>query len=622
MLSVPRILMFVIDALLIAAAYLAAFLLRFDMATAAMLEPIVWWTLPVIWACQAACYLALGVNRTVWRYVSLVDVIRLSVAAVAGALLFAVLVNKVFMIGQVPRSIYLLDPLLTVTLLTSARIGRRMLYDSGHTKGAKRVLIYGGGGAGEMIVRDMKRNPYDGYLPLGFIDDDTRKHGRSIHGVKVLGGRAELPAIMAKTRPDEVLLAMPHETSSTIRAVFRALEQFPVPVKTLPNLHELVDRNVGLTDLRSVNLHDLLGRSVVAPDPTPVRDLIRGRVILVTGAGGSIGSELCRQVWALQPRMLIMLERYENALYEIEKELRDRDAGPELVAAIGDVNDRRRVESVLLKYPVEIIFHAAAHKHVPLMEMNPCEAIKNNVLGTRRLGEAAAQYKVERFILISTDKAVNPTSVMGASKRVAELVIQEIASRRGIKFGVVRFGNVLGSNGSVVPRFLEQIKARGPVTITHPDMRRFFMLIPEAVELVLHASALMEPAAAYMLEMGEQIRIEDMARHLIRLAGYIPGSDIPIEYTGIRPGEKLYEELLGPDECEEPTPVAGVRRIRALKAPDFEWLQRQLIRLEAVAAMGDESAVRDELAQIVPTYRSPDLAEAAESLPRLQPTGT
>src|SRR3954463_2415537 len=435
------------------------------------------------------------------------------------------------------------------------------------------------------MVRDMKNNAWYGLQPIGFVDDDKSKVGRRIHGVPVLGTRNELAQILKRDHPDEVLIALPKADAATIRAIVRVLERFKLPIKTLPNLRDIIDGKVEVTQIRSLAVEDLLSRAPVGLDPIPVRRLIAGKRVMVTGAGGSIGSELCTQIALLKPAALVMLERYENSLHAIRLELEDRKISFALHPVIGDVTDLARVTDVLHTHRPDIIFHAAAHKHVPLMEENPCEAVKNNVRGTRLMAQAAEQYGVDRFIMISTDKAVNPTSVMGSSKRVAEMVIQAQGQGSGTSFSTVRFGNVLGSNGSVIPRFVGQIKAGGPGTITPPEMRRFFMLIPEAVQLVLHAAAQAENGATYVLEMGEQVKLVDMARDLIRLSGFIPDEDIKIDYIGLRPGEKLYEELVGEGETASASAVEKILCVRSRRGAPANFFV-DIDRLESDAAEG------------------------------------
>jgi FlaA1/EpsC-like NDP-sugar epimerase len=465
-------------------------------------------------------------------------------------------------------------------------------------KPGKRVLVFGAGDAGELIVRDMKNNAWHGYQPVGFVDDDESKVGHRIHGVPVLGTRADLARILRSHQPHEVLLAIPRAEPVAVRSIVRSLEPFKIPIKTLPNLRDLIDGKTELSQIRSLSVEDLLARAPVGIDPGPVKHLIAGRRVIVTGAGGSIGSELCRQIARLKPASLVMLERYENSLHAIRMELEDARLEFGLHPVVGDVTDRVRVDAVMQQYQPEILFHAAAHKHVPLMEENPCEAIKNNVRGSRLLAEAAERYGVDRFILISTDKAVNPTSVMGASKRLAEQVVHQIAAGSGTSFAVVRFGNVLASNGSVVPRFVEQIKKGGPVTITHPEIRRFFMLIPEAVQLVLHAAAQAQSGATYVLEMGEQVKLLDMARDLIRLSGFVPEEEIPIEFIGLRPGEKLYEELVGRDEDVGPSSVEKILRVTSRTQPAADF-RDAVSRVETDAAAGRREDVLQALRSLV-----------------------
>ena len=388
-----------------------------------------------------------------------------------------------------------------------------------------------------------------------------------------------------------------------IRKVVKALESYKVPIKTLPNLRDVLGGQVEVSQIRNLAIEDLLERTPVGLDLAPIRKLVEGKRVLVTGAGGSIGSELCRQIASFQPASLILYERYENGLYAIAGELAARQFCCPTHACIGDVTDVIRVNAVMAEHRPEIIFHAAAHKHVPLMETNPCETVKNNIIGTRIMAAAAKRYETERFILISTDKAVNPSSVMGASKRVAEFLVQGMKHSSKCLYSAVRFGNVLGSNGSVVPRFLDQIKAGGPVTVTHPEMRRYFMLIPEAVQLVLHAGALAKGGEIFVLEMGEQIKVLDMARNLIRLSGFVPEEEIPITFTGTRLGEKLYEELVEQDEAVEPSGVENIQQVRPLRLPDPVFLVKKVEELEALVSKDDAKAALDLLCELVPTYK-------------------
>jgi FlaA1/EpsC-like NDP-sugar epimerase len=469
-----------------------------------------------------------------------------------------------------------------------------------------------------MIVRDMKQNPRSAYEPIGFVDDDPAKFGQRIHDLPVLGSRRDLSSILEVERVHEVLVAVPRAEPATIRELVKALEPFRVPITTLPNFREIVNCKVAVGHIRSLSIEDLLSRAPVGLAPEPIRDLIQNRVVLVTGAGGSIGSELCRQIATFNPRGLVLFERYENGLYGVANDLADRSPNTRAYLAIGDVTDVARLHAVFAEYRPNIVFHAAAHKHVPLMELNPCEAVKNNVTGTRLVAEACEEHGVDRMILISSDKAVNPTSVMGATKRVAELNHLHMAARSRTRFATVRFGNVLGSNGSVVPRFLDQIKAGGPVTVTHPEIERYFMLIPEAVNLVLHAATAAEPGAIYVLDMGEPIKLLDMARNLIRLAGHVPDEEIPITFTGLRPGEKLYEELVGASERSEPAPVSHIFRVRSTSLPDFDVLTALITDLERLAVKGRAASVIGQLCKIIPTFTTENAA-IAETIPVVKP---
>ena len=509
------------------------------------------------------------------------------------------------------RSIFFIDSLLLICFMGGLRLSRRLYREIGRREGRRRVLIYGAGDAGEMIAREMRQNATYECEPVGFIDDDPRKGGRRIHGIEVLGDRARLPEVIRQSMPDEVLIAVPTASAATIRYIVSALEPFDVQIKTLPNLRALIGGRVGVSQIRSLEVEDLLTRTPVDLDNGPVEDLITGRRVLVTGAGGSIGSELCRQLASLQPSRLVLYERYENGLHAIANEMADKRMG-DTIPVLGDVTDRDRLDEVLAEHRPEILFHAAAHKHVPLMEGNPCEAVKNNVTGTRLVAQAAEEHGVKRFIFVSTDKAVSPTSVMGATKRVAELSLQVRAPLSRTSFCTVRFGNVLASSGSVVPRFLEQIKAGGPVTITHPDMRRYFMLINEAVQLVLHAAAQDRADRIYVLQMGEQIRVLDLARNLIRLSGLVPDRDIQIVFSGIRPGEKLQEELLCVGEVAEPSTVEGILEVQPAPLTEHQTLLVQLAALERFASRNDAPAVLQQLRVIVSDYQQ-DADTASES---------
>lgn len=524
----------------------AAFWLRFDGRIPDWALTLFLTMLPILVPIRMLALMACRAYHGLWRYASISDLANILAGVFTGTAAFYVVCVWIFGLNNYPRSIYVIDSTLLILFLGGVRLSRRLCTEYRPSARKKRIVVYGAGDAGEMIVRDMKHSPSYDYEPIGFVDDDMAKVGRRIHGLPVLGTGAHLPAVVERERPHEVLIAMPRAAPARIRELVTILEPYSVALKTLPNLRDFVNGTVSVSQIRNLSVEDLLAREPIVTDTVRVRQVISGKRVMITGAGGSIGSELCRQVAAFRPAALILYERYENNLYTITNELMDRGEPVPIYALIGDVTDETRVHEVLTGYRPHIIFHAAAHKHVPLMEFSPCEAIKNNVGGTRIMASAADRLGVERFVMISTDKAVNPSSIMGAAKRIAELVVQDMARSSRTNFKTVRFGNVLASNGSVVPRFLDQIKAGGPVTVTHPEVRRYFMLIPEAVQLVLQAASLSEPGAGYVLDMGEQIKLIDLARNLIRLSGFVPDEEIMIQFIGLRPAKSSAKSSSAP----------------------------------------------------------------------------
>ena len=588
-----------------AAANYLAFWLRFDGQIPAQYWTLWLQTVPCLVLIRGLAFVWFHLYDSVWQYVGLRDLRAIAASVAASSMVFCLVIRALLELRAYPRSVFVIDLVLLVFLMAAVRVSWRLGREYLVSARSTRVLIFGAGDAGEAIVREILTGGEHGYRPVGFVDDDPSKVGQRIHGVPVLGTRADLPRIIRETNPSEVLVAIARATPPMLRQVVKALESHKLPIKAVPNLRDMLDGRARLHELRDLSVADLLGRDPVGLDVSTVRHLVEGKRVLVTGAGGTIGSELCRQIAALGPKSLVLFERYENALWAVERSVAGLRPAGRVHSVIADVTDERRVDEVLADHRPELILHAAAHKHVPLMELNPCEAIKNNVRGTRIVGEAAVRHGVERFVLISSDKAVNPSSVMGATKRVAELLVMALAERGSTGFVVVRFGNVMGSNGSVIPLFLEQIQAGGPVTVTHPDMRRYFMLIPEAVQLVLQAAGLGETGALYVLDMGEEIRVVDMARNLIRLSGFIPEREIPIVYTGIRPGEKLSEELVASDETIEASRLEGVRRVRSARETSAESLARDVAELEQLADTGATGAVIQQLGAMVALFRPP-----------------
>jgi FlaA1/EpsC-like NDP-sugar epimerase len=584
--------------LLIAAANYIAFWLRFDGDVPPAQEALRLNLVPALLIVRTVTFLPFRLYEGAWRHTGWWDLRDIVAGVAVSSGLFYLLTHVVMTTGY-PRSAVIVDALLLVFMMAGVRVAGRASRELLQITRHRRVLICGAGDAGAMLAREMRQHP--DYLPVGFVDDDRRKSGQRIHGVPVVGTCNDLASVIARYQPEEVLIAMPGAGPDAIRRYVEALRPFKLQITTTPGSREIIDGKITVDQVRPLEIADLLTRTPVTPQPKLVEGLIRGRRVLVTGAGGSIGSELCRQIAALQPSVLVLLDRYENALYEIATSLSDLGMTMQR-PVVGDITDVRRVDAVFAEHRPDIVFHAAAHKHVPMMEENPCEAVKNNIAGTRILAEAADRHGVDTFVLISTDKAVNPTSVMGAAKRVAELILRARAASSATSYLTVRFGNVLASNGSVVPRFLRQIREGGPVTVTHPDITRYFMLIPEAVHLVLQAAALGQGGSTYVLDMGEQIRVADMARTLIRLCGFVPDEDIRVEYVGLRPGEKLAEELVASDERSQPSGVGHIQQVIPWRRVDAVRLAARVHAMEAAAGNGDVNVVMAMLKMIVPEY--------------------
>jgi FlaA1/EpsC-like NDP-sugar epimerase len=559
-------------------------------------------SLVVLVGIQAAAFHYYGLYRGVWRFASVPDLIRIVKAVLVGMAFSAVAIFLFNRMEGVPRSVFPLYGLLLVVLLGSSRLLVRWTKDHHIYRGeGRRVLIVGAGKAGEMLVRDLLRSRDEPYKLVGFVDDSIRKQGREIHGIRVLGACDEIIDFAERLNVDLIVLALPSANSRQMRRLVGLCEKTGVPFRTLPPIDSLMSGQVTLNQLREVSIDDLLGREPVALDWQAIESELRGKKVLVTGAGGSIGSELCRQIARLQPALLILLDSGEFNLYSIEMELSKNFSRLRISRCLNDVADRPAIEKVFAEFRPEVVFHAAAYKHVPMLEDQVREAARNNVLGTRIVAEVADSFGCEAFVMISTDKAVNPANVMGTSKRAAEVFCQNLNKRSQTRFVTVRFGNVLGSAGSVVPLFKQQIESGGPVTVTHREITRYFMTIPEACQLILQASVMGDGGEIFVLDMGEPIKIAYLAEQMIRLSGKVPGEDIDIAYTGLRPGEKLYEELFHEKEALEST---HHEKILLARHREFDWQRLTEILDGMVIACNscDEPEIRGFLRELVPEW--------------------
>ena len=550
-------------------------------------------------------FYATGMYRRLWRHASVGELKPIAMAAFGGGVVAGIvglIILPIFHLTatRVPFSVVFIDTLLTGAFIAFPRLMvrvtrqgslRRRRYESG-----KRVLIAGAGDAGKLVVKELFATSQLGLEPIGFVDSDVSKHGHMLAGLPVFGPLAHIPEIVERFGVAEIIIAMPSAPGTVVRQVVRAALSCGIPTRTVPSLPEIISRQGNATGLREVEIQDLLRRDAVETDLAAVAELATSETVLITGAGGSIGAELCRQLARLAPSRLVLLGHGENSIFDIFQELTLSFPDVTIMPVIADVRDRSRIFHIFQQHRPHAVFHAAAHKHVPLMEDNVLEAVTNNVAGTRNVVDAAIETNVQHFVLISTDKAVRPTSVMGATKRIAEQLVQHAATKHHRNFVSVRFGNVLGSRGSVVPTFLRQIRAGGPVTVTHPEMRRYFMTIPEAVQLVLQAGALGRGGEVFVLDMGEQIRVVDIATDLIRLSGLEVGADIEISYTGVRPGEKLYEEMFFTAENVLPTDHPKVLRARNGLLADGT-----IRRIEALTRATDGGRPEDEIRKLLQT---------------------
>lgn len=565
--------------------------------------------LPEIVLVRLLSFYVFGLYRRLWRYASISELIAIVGAVTIGsAILWAY--TAVTATGF-PQSVHILSWLFNILVIGASRLGVRVINHIRHMRGDKttKTLIVGAGDAGAMLAREIYHRYYDSKKLVGFVDDDEYKKDKLIFGVKVLGQRSDIPSIVKQYGVNEIIVAIPSVAGNQLREIIKSCKKTACTVKTLPGIYELIDGKVTVQQLRSVDIEDLLRRDPVQLDIAQIADYLTDKVVLVTGAGGSIGSELCRQIANLSPKRLVLVGRGENSIYEINRELRDKYSCLDIIPVIADVRDKDRINNVFIQHKPLVVFHAAAHKHVPLMEAQPVEAVQNNIFGTKNVAEAADRIGTKVMVLISTDKAVNPTSVMGATKRVAELIIQSMSRLSNTKFVAVRFGNVLGSRGSVVPLFKKQIAKGGPITITHPDMKRYFMTIPEASQLVLQAGSMAKGGEVFVLDMGEPVKIVDMANDLIELSGLKSGHDIEIKFSGLRPGEKLFEELLTAEEGTASTKHSKIY-VANIKEADEQRLQQGLQLLEK--QVYPEEIVR-LLNTLVPTYKTTNVAYQSEN---------
>ena len=541
----------------------------------------------------------------IWRYASIDELMRVVAASIAGN---ALMISILFLMEtNLPRSVYAMVFLLDMAFIGGSRLSLRSISHYFHSeklekKSQKRVMIVGGGDAGAMVIKELKNHYNLQSKPVVIIDDSKQKQGQSLIGVPIAGGRDSIPDLAEKYRIDEIIIAIPSASKKDISDIVNICKETGAKLKILPGIYELIDEVVTISSIREVQIEDLLGRDEIKTDMEEVADYLKDQIIMVTGGGGSIGSELCRQIAIQKPKRLIILDIYENSAYSIQNELRKKHKDLDLRVYIGSIRDKQRVNELMDNERPDVIFHAAAHKHVPLMEDSPKEAIKNNVFGTWNLASAASKYKVRKFVMISTDKAVNPTNIMGASKRLCEMLIQAINNESDTEFVAVRFGNVLGSNGSVIPLFKKQIAEGGPVTVTHEEVIRYFMTIPEAVQLVMQAGAMAKGGEIFILDMGKPVKILDLAEDLIRLSGYEPYTEIPIKIIGLRPGEKLFEELLLDEEG-----ILATRHDKIFVAKpldiDFGRLETELEELYQLIWNSSDTAVKAFVKELVPNYR-------------------
>ena len=596
-----------VDILLTVVAVFGAFALRLDTLFLIYL-PVAYWMVLICLLVKPPIYYMFGLYRRLWAYASMSEMKLISLAVTVASVTTTaiIMVLDASQLLNVPRLIPPIDWLLSLVAIGGFRFSLRLIAEARNTNtkplphNARRMLVVGAGDAGALVVREMQRNPQLGLHPVGYLDDDPAKQKNQIHGIPVVGRLNDLGRALDRRRVDEVIIAIPSAGGKVVRMVADICRLKGVPFRTMPGLYELIGGKVSVNRLREVDITDLLRREPAQIQNELIGAALTGKRVLVTGAGGSIGREICRQIARWGPQMLILLGHGENSIFEATLELQEDFPALPLQPVIADIRDLPRMENIFKSFRPQVVFHTAAHKHVPLMESNVEEAISNNVIGTRNVCQAASAADTERLVLISTDKAVRPANVMGATKRIAEMIVLDAAHRTGRAFSVVRFGNVLGSRGSVVPLFKRQIAHGGPITITHPDMKRYFMTIPEAVHLVLQASAMGQGGEVFLLNMGQQIRILDLAEDLIRLSGLEPGKDIEIVFTGIRPGEKISEDLWEKDTEYQKTAHPDIYRVEAEEFNIPPHLSRTVEELNHLSQESESSAIIALLDETIP----------------------
>ncbi len=608
-LFIRRVFLMCYDMLAVFIASILALLVRFDFHLSgipAQYLDEVWRSLPYLMSVTLAVFWFLRLYSSLWSYAGALEMMYIVSACILDTFLAiaVILVRNWGDLFPVPRSFYILYGIFLMLLIMGCRYSYRglrslkIMYKNGTYR--RNVLIIGAGDAGNQLIKEINNSSYVKKKVVGVIDDDNAKIGNYIHGAKVVGDRSSILDKAQELHVHEIIVAMPSASPKQIKGILDICKETGCELKRLPGMYQLVNGEVSISKLKDVDVNDLLGREPVSVDLSSIMGYVSGKRVMVTGGGGSIGSELCRQIAGHEPSQLIIVDIYENTTYDIQNELRMNFPELELIVLIASVRNTNRMECIFRAYRPEIIYHAAAHKHVPLMEDSPNEAIKNNVLGTWKMVQAADRFQVKRFVLISTDKAVNPTNIMGASKRICEMIIQTYNKRSQTEYVAVRFGNVLGSNGSVIPLFRRQIEQGGPVTVTHPEIVRYFMTIPEAVSLVLQAGAYARGGEIFILDMGEPVRILDLARNLILLSGHRPDDDIPIVFTGLRPGEKLYEEMLMREEGMQETANKLIHIGRPIEMDEEKFI-KQLEELKNYVVTEPDD-IREWVKQIVPTY--------------------